>query len=303
MRTILKFTGIVIAMASLMADPALAIKPGKTTNPNGFINGPHYNLNIIGKKEGFQCPEQQYDEITGEPIYGNVIFIPKSGNDIKIVMKSGSNKGKAKQTITDFAVTDPCTFDDGRAELYLPPAPKYKVFARALAMLPGDHYIEIDPGLEMVVDEAGNILYYMGTLTKDGWEKGDAIYRMKGKHPAVDITKMFEYSGLICYLTDDSVNRYCFDEISSYVCQPEDLCCFDTTGPDGVPDGVFDGCDLMVDVMVDGACPEGTTYFDADCRLYIDEWVFGIAEFVTYFWDVTNYDLKLLQVRFYPVEE
>jgi len=46
---------------------------------NGFPSGPHYNLNIIGKKDLFTCPPQELDT-NGAPIYGNVIFVPEMTN-------------------------------------------------------------------------------------------------------------------------------------------------------------------------------------------------------------------------------
>jgi hypothetical protein len=37
------------------------------------------------------------------------------------------------------------------------------------------------------------------------------------------------------------------------------------------------------------------------CRSYTNYWVFNIADFVEYLWQLDNNGLKLLQVRFYPV--
>jgi len=68
-----------------MVTPAYATKPAEDVNPNGFPNGEHYNLNIIGKKDRFTCPEQEYDEF-GDPIYGNVVFVPQNGEGIEIFM-------------------------------------------------------------------------------------------------------------------------------------------------------------------------------------------------------------------------
>jgi len=65
-------------------------------NPNGFPSGAHYNLNIIGKKTGFVCPEQEYD-IYQNPIYGNVVFVPEDGNG-KIYLTSGKTGGRFSTT-------------------------------------------------------------------------------------------------------------------------------------------------------------------------------------------------------------
>ena len=51
---------LLLGVLILSFDSAYAVKPGEDVNPNGFPSGPHYNLNIHGKKDGFNCPEQQY---------------------------------------------------------------------------------------------------------------------------------------------------------------------------------------------------------------------------------------------------
>lgn len=40
---------------------------------------------------------------------------------------------------------------------------------------------------------------------------------------------------------------------------------------------------------------------DLDPITYTDTWVFGIPYLTDYWWDVTNNDVRLMQVRFYPV--
>src|SRR5215813_6487574 len=50
------------------------------------------------------------------------------------------------------------------------------------------------------------------------------------------------------------------------------------------------GC---VDTNSSGSCDKGDTMFK-------NVWIFNIPQLVTYFWDYTNTDLKLMQVRFYP---
>jgi hypothetical protein len=70
----------VAVVAAFTAIPASATQPGQTVNPNGFPSVEHSNLNILGKKDGFAC-EQQYDD-QGNPVYGNVVFVPLNGNII-----------------------------------------------------------------------------------------------------------------------------------------------------------------------------------------------------------------------------
>jgi hypothetical protein len=81
-------------------------------------------------------------------------------------------------------------------------------------------------------------------------------------------------------------------------CETRYLCCTDATGPEGVPDGKFENCALK-----DGdLCPSDTQKITASCKTYADEWVLGIAELVKYSWGITNEAVKLLEVRFYPVQ-
>ena len=74
MKCFLKLMSVVV-VAVFAAYPAFATQPGQTVNPNGFPSGDHYNLNIIGKKSGFNCPGQQYD-LSGNLVSGNVIYVP-----------------------------------------------------------------------------------------------------------------------------------------------------------------------------------------------------------------------------------
>ena len=77
-----------------------ATGPERNVNPNGFPSGEHYNLNIIGKNAEFTCAAPELDE-NGNPLYGNVVFVPENGMDIRIVMQSGrTGKTKTGETIT-----------------------------------------------------------------------------------------------------------------------------------------------------------------------------------------------------------
>ena len=50
------------------------------------------------------------------------------------------------------------------------------------------------------------------------------------------------------------------------------------------------GC---VDSNASGSCDKGDTMFK-------NVWIFNVPQLTEYFWDYTNTDLKLMQVRFYP---
>ena len=313
MKRILEVSAIIVLVLLVSASISIAEKPG--VNPNGFPSGDHYNLNIIGKKDNFNCPVQKYylsvtycgcgahqigdlvescDDLdiceqTTIPIYGNVIFVPENGEGIEIYMESG--KGKKAAEIPTLQVTDPCAgFDGDGAVLQLPKNEAgYSVYARALAKPTNDPNISITPELIAVEDENGNDLVYLGLVTDRGFETPYVNFiRKKGKSQAINITGLFLWSGDVCYLTEPETYQTI-----------RDLCCIDLTYP---PDGIFDEC---IDAILDPntgipLCPEGYDSILAYCNEYTDEWVFNIGDFVTYLWNVDNNGVKLLQVRFYP---
>src|SRR5512135_168605 len=127
-RSLLVLTALFLAFSLTRATA-----PGRNVNPNGFPRGEHYNLNILGKNADFTCPGPELDEF-GNPAYGNVIFVPQNGLDIRILMQSGlTGKTKTGELITDLRVVDPCTapFDGDEAVLQLPANPYgYDVYAR-----------------------------------------------------------------------------------------------------------------------------------------------------------------------------
>ena len=280
----------------LLTGQAIATKPGEDTNPNGFPSGPHFNLNIIGKKPEFTCPELEFDPDTGLPIYGNVIFVPQSGEGIQILMESGKKggKGKKNQDLPDtLQVTDPCTsaFDGDPAVLQLPKG-EHKVYARALAKPGEDVEMVITPGLIAVEDEDGNDLIYLGLLTDNGFETPyESFVRPKGKpKAATDITGLFLWTGEVWYFIPPEDG---YDDTKW-------VCCRDTSDP---PDGIYDECIPTIDASCPDVAPGEVPYDLVQVYLnrYEDKWVFSIADFVTYLWNLDNNGLKLLQVRFYPV--
>ena len=253
-------------------------------NPNGFPSGPHYNLNIHGKKADFVCPAQEFDSITGLPVYGNSIFVPEYGEGIQIYMQSG--KGSKAAAITELQAIDPCAgFDGDGAVIQLPKNDTgYRVYARALAKPTDEPSMTVIPSLVMVQDESGNDLVYLGLVTSTGFLMPNGTFiRQPGKSKAQDITGMFEWTGVVCYFTAPT---------GDYT--PSQICCTDTSVP---LDGIYDACQAPLD---DGSCPDGYTLLSTFCQSFADEWVFNIGDFVTYLWTAQNDGLKLLQVRFYP---
>lgn len=282
-----KVTSMMLSVALVIAfsyGSAMATQPGQNVNPNGFPSGEHYNLNIIGKKDGFTCPEQEYD-LLGNPVYGNVVFVPEKGVGIQLLMQSGT--GKKAAAIPTLQVLDPCTatIDGDAALLQLPKNDAgYRVYARALAKPTDNPFMTIEPDLVAVVDEFGNDLIYLGLVTSNGFETPYVSFtRTTGKSRACDITGLFEWSGDVCYFTAPTGES-----------TAKTLCC---TGADA--NGVYESCTVKEE---DAACLNGAVEVTAYCKTYLDEWVFNIGDFVTYLWSLDNSGVRLLQVRFYPVK-
>ena len=261
----------------------LETRAQRNVNPNGFPSGDHYNLNIIGKNPNFTCPEPELDEF-GNLAYGNVIFVPENGSDIRIFMQSG-RKGKTKtgELITGLQVIDPCTapFDGDEAIVQLPANEHgYDVYARALAKPTDNPYMTVSPELVAVEDEVGDTLVWLGAVSLDGvfTQTTETFTRNKGRSTAIEITNLFMWSGMVCWdagCDSCTATAFCRDGEGNYTPKIEGE-----------------------------TCPEGSTEVTLYCRTYaIPTWVFNIGDFVTYLWNTDNNGLKLLQVRFYPRSE
>jgi len=282
----------------------------QNTNPNGFPSGPHYNLNIIGKKADFTCTPTQPDPITG--LYGNVVFIPEIGlseNSGQIVITSGKKGGKAtSQWSTELQVTDACSpaFDGTPAVVQLPPSEKgYWVYARALAKPVEDSFWGISyNGLISAQDEFGNDLVALGLVTSDGVAKsGETLQRSKGKSTALDITQLFMWTGTIC--TIDYSQYLLLDPLDPINYRP---LCWTDGGLDTLPDGLLTDDDTFAQPGTDPAnpCTTGSKliWVRVACASYSTDpvWIFNIAELVSADWLVDNNGTKLVQIRFYPVQ-
>ena len=264
---------------------------------NGFPSGPHYNLNIIGKKDTFSCPSPETDA-TGAPIYGNVIFVPEfvpevtennsSQDPVEIIFESGLKGPKRDPTITELQVRDWCTgfSGTGSAIILLPKNEAgYDVFARALAKPTNNPNVMISPSLVWLQDESGYDLYYLGSTDSANYYSWgtNTFYRRKGKSPGLDITHLFEFTGEICYVTDPTNSEY----------TQKDVC-----GLDENDDGVYEDIIALPD---SGICPDGYDPIIGYCKTYnTPTWVFNITDFVNYVWGYDNHGVKLFQVRFYP---
>ncbi len=243
------------------------------SRPHPKLTGTTYTLNVLGKKDGFTCPQNQ-------PDYGNVIFIPKNGGNVEVLIQSGV--GSEAATITDLQVVDPCAGLDGsQASFLLPPdVYGYRVAARPLATPKNAPDITLVPQLVGVEDASGHDLAALGLVTATtGFEEPTAtLVRKVGKGhmntQATDLTNLFYWSGEVCYLDTALCG-------SPSQCTDASYCCSgDSCSPNA------------------GTCPAGTTLTPTYCRMYTKEWVFNIGDLVTYKWEIDNSGVGLLQLLF-----
>jgi len=282
---------------------------------NGFPSGPHFNLNVHGKKIDWNG-----DCLPG----GKSINIPEytDGLDYQTIQFLSNQKS----SVTDLVALDPCSeqFDDDPAKVQLPYLDDqgYYVFARSAAkpnnqagepstiMVTPYGVLEAcnqnainDPynnfgDLESCYDENGDLVdtIVLGLVTNNGVYKKieqefvryDATITGKGIKTAIDITGLFEWTGAVCSDT--------LDIIGDGELGPDD---FGTTAEAidlnplyGDSNGIMDSDEFIAYLM--DTVVEGCTYF-------VEEWVFNVADLVVQSQNVSNDGTKLWQVRFYPV--
>lgn len=298
---------IVGALVALWGQRGLAQKPQEViAKSNGYPSGPHFNLNIHGKKELFTC-----DDIAG----GGSVFVSEYGDS---TIQYVSNK---KSSLSELTVLDPCAepLDGDPARVQLPAEPEgFYVFGAIRGKpnngaIPGDPssiVLTPNPSLEICNDDGldpnfgeyvdcSESLLSLGLITTGGvyqttaagFERFDNSAQGKGKSKAMDITGLFLWTG--------------------YACSGA----LDTNGPEGFPDGVIDVWDVPVsyDLIENGGNGNGQIdeaelalwlldLADANECVYFDqEWVFNVADLVIQDQTITNDGTKLFQVRFYPV--
>ncbi len=284
---------MITAAATLSLDTdimANAAKPQKVLEySNGYPSGAHYNLNIHGKDpETYNC-----DSSPG----GNSVFIDEEGDSTITYV---SNK---KSSVTELIAKDPCAevFDGNPALVQIPSEQQgYYVYGR----VPGNHQntggessliMVPDPNIEAcnLVDEESELtscpnddLVALGLVTSNGVfdledqefvpvdnslnEKGKG----QGKSKAINITELFLWTGDVC------------EEI------------FDTNG-----DGEITVDDVLVDLNDDLVIDELdlAKYLETNCTQNVGKWVFSVAYLVSVNHTITNENVKLMKLRFYPV--
>ena len=300
---------VVILVVALGISSVMAAKPQDVIEKsNGFPSGPHFNLNIHGKKADFTC-----DSSPG----GRSVFVDAYGTaSIQYV----SNK---KASVTELKVLDPCAVDGGTAKVQLPykvevdgtliPAEGYYVFARILGKPnhgkdcpDGDcpSKIILDPNVVVqACNDPGDpdfgdytdCLWTLGLITdRDSYEATPEEFvrfdpvatKGKGKSKARDITHLFTWSGWVYDASLDDNGDGVIDENDVPIS-------YDDLANGGNGNGTIDPDEFenWRDDQVDAGL---ATYYE-------NEWIFNIADLVVTQQDITNDGTKLLQVRFYPV--
>ncbi len=321
---------LVVATLVLGTSIALAAKPsgsGETKDvielSNGFPSGPHFNLNIHGKKADF----------VGDPtaVGGHSVFTLEYsplGVDPEGPTEHIQYVSNKKSSATELTVLDKYTeaFVGGDPALVqLPREPEgYYVFGRILAkpnnssnagepstivlypnevveacndtdpdnpLFPG--YIECpdDPLLALGLIVGQNVY----DATPEEFVRFDPLTtsKGKGKSKAVDITPLFTYTGWVVDATLDIAEPFgeiTIDDI------PLDDYDSDVNTPDnhdynnsGLEDEV-DLSDWLTDMEALG-----------QAWSFVDEWIFNIADLVITEQGLENDGTKLVQIRFYPV--
>ena len=281
--------------------------------PNGFPAGPHFNLNIHGKKDGYMC-----NNTSG----GGSVFVDEYG---PATIQYVTNK---KSSVTSLTVLDSCAVNNGTAIVQLPyAADGYFVFGRILGkpnhgkngnassviLYPNvviqacndngtntsafANLTSCDDSLLALGLIIGSNLY---TAENETYVRFDPLVtKGKGKSTATDITDLFTYVG--------------------WVVHPD----LDISGPNGTPDGVIDEYDVpanatnttlypgielcneepLANVTVEewlcyqsGLTPPMAWYYGPEDGM----WTFNIADLVVTEQGLVNDGTKLLQIRFYP---
>ncbi|MFB5630333.1 MAG: hypothetical protein ACE5RN_01945 [Nitrosopumilaceae archaeon] len=296
---------MITAAAALSLDGdimANAAKPQKVIEySNGYPSGAHHNLNIHGKDpDTFNC-----DSTPG----GNSVFIDEEGDS---TIKYISNK---KSSVTELIAQDPCAevFDGNPVEVQIPSEDQgYYVFGRvpsnhqntggesSLIMVPNPNIeacndtVEGNPDFGDLTSCPDDDLLALGLVTSNGvFDLQDQEFvpvdnsaneqgKGQGKSKAVDITGLFLWTGDVC---DDSFDTNGDGEITI-----DDL-------PDADGDGFVD--DLNGDGVIDEL--DLAIYLETNCAHIDSKWVFSVADLVVVDNTITNDNVKLLKLRFYPV--
>jgi hypothetical protein len=348
-RIVLVVTALALVALLVSAVAVMAAKPQNSGSgkdvialSNGFPSGQHFNLNIHGKDpETFSC-----NDTPG----GKSVFVAEYGN---ATIQYVSNKKASVYDLTVLdpcAMPEP--YGDGVAKVQLPyqvlvddeptPAGGYYVFARILGK---PNNAKIEPSSNIILypntvveacndpgdPEFGNYTACSDSELLLGLIVGENIYvpdpenqqlyrfedpiptKGRGKSRAVDITRLFTYTGWVVDARLDIGNS-------------TGGCSGNMTNPE--PDGKIDDCDVPTDAwaIIEGAGIDPNLYddhplfgddsdsieieewlaYNADlvppmAWYFANHWIFDIADLVITEQGLENDGTKLVQIRFYPV--
>jgi hypothetical protein len=311
---------IILAVVLVLALPtaALADKPPKPPHsgegnqliprPNGFPAGPHYNLNIHGKKAGFAC-----DDTPG----GGSVFVDEYG---PATIQYVSNK---KGSLTELMVLDPCAVNNGIAKVQLPyEADGYYVFGRILGkpnnssnngdassiilypnvVVQACNDTGVDPGFGNWTSCPGDPLLALGFIVHNQvyvaenetyvrFEPG--VTKGKGKSKATDITALFTYVGWVVHPDLDISPPY--GEITQDDVPVDAYNTIPGTQPYDSDGNSFIDVEEWLMYQADQTPPMAWYFSEGDGM-----WIFNIADLVVTEQGLVNDGTKLLQIRFYP---
>jgi hypothetical protein len=349
-RIVLVVTALALVALLIGASAVMAAKPQNSGSgkdvialSNGFPSGQHFNLNIHGKDpETFVC-----NKTSG----GRSVFVAEYGN-ATIQYVSNKKASVYELTVLDpCAMPEP--YGDGVAKVQLPykvivgdtptPAGGYYVFARILGKPnhgktePASNIILYPNTVVEACNDPGDPDFGNYTACSDsellmGLIVGENIYvpdpdeqvlrrfedpiptKGRGKSRAVDITRLFTYTGWVVDAILDIGNS-----TSGW--------CHNVTHPE--PDGQINDCDVPTDAwaIIEGAGGDPNLYddhplfgndsdsidtieewlaYNADLEspmawYFANHWIFDIADLVITEQGLVNDGTKLVQIRFYPV--
>ena len=312
------FIILVVVLMLALPTAALADKPPKPPHsgegnqliprPNGFPAGPHYNLNIHGKKDGFAC-----NDTPG----GGSVFVDEYG---PATIQYVSNK---KGSLTELMVLDPCAVNNGIAKVQLPyEADGYYIFGRILGkpnnssnkgdassiilypnvVVQACNDTGVDPGFGDWTSCPGDPLLALGFIVHNQvyvtenetyvrFEPG--VTKGKGKSKATDITALFTYVGWVVHPDLDISPPY--GEITQDDVPVDAYNTIPGTQPYDSDGNFFIDVEEWLTYQSEQEPPMAWYFSEGDGM-----WIFNIADLVVTEQGLVNDGTKLLQIRFYP---